>query len=131
MLIEATPRVRHMMQSAVISPETHSASRIATQDLRAPKIAIANCRDYHNKTFPSPAKPQWGCFFPRKMGRANRNASVFPSQGQIAKPSWDRGGGPQYHYNLKAFTWSSHTSQKAQNFLEVPLRPFPRGALVK
>ena len=55
--------------------------------LRAPKIAIANRRDFLSQTSPSPAKPQWGRIFPRKIAKRIAIASDFPSRGTITRLS--------------------------------------------
>ena len=39
-------------------------------DQKAPKIALANRRDFLSQTSPSPAKPQWGRLFPRKESQS-------------------------------------------------------------
>ena len=62
------------------------------QKLRAPKIAIANCRDCLSQTSSSPAKLKWGHFFPRKIAQRIVIACDFSSQEKIARLSaWGKG----------------------------------------
>ena len=52
------------------------------EGLRAPKIAIANRRDFLSQTSPSLAKPQWGRFFPQKSQQESQSLAILP-QGKL------------------------------------------------
>ena len=57
------------------------------KQLRAPKIAIANRRDFLSQTSPLPAEPQWGRFS-SKNRKKNRNRLRFSVTRKIARYFW-------------------------------------------
>ena len=82
--------------------------------LRAPKIAIANHRDFLSQTSPSPATPKWGHFFHQKITKRIATACDFSSQEKSQGSLW--GGrafwGPKT--SLRFFTCDRKSQSQSQ-----------------